>query len=446
MDYRDEHNEQQNQQQPTDNQNTDSQSKQSHDQFYDNQSEKGPGITRRPKQTPPKEPKPKSSHPLLSGLVGGIISAVIVAALFLTNVIPTGTNQEANSNSGSSQAEDQETTPAISNTVASDDADVASDISEASKTVVGVINKKQISDWEPSQEAGSGSGIIYKKENGKAYIVTNNHVVNGASEVDVSLDDDHKLKAKVLGTDTLTDLAVLQVDGSKIDTVAKIGKSGDLEVGDTVIAIGNPLGMEFSGSVTKGIISGLERNIKIDTNGDNQPDWSTEVIQTDAAINPGNSGGALVNSDGEVIGINSMKIAQQSVEGIGFAIPIDSAMPIMKDLEKKGKIERPFIGVSTAALDEVPPQYQQNIKLPKDVDHGMVVANIEPGSPADKAGLNQFDVITKINDKEVKSILDLRKYMYSETNVGDTIKLEVYQNGKPNTVELTLSKRLEQEQ
>src|SRR5699024_8153323 len=242
-----------------------------------------------------------------------------------------------------------------------------------------------------------GSGIIYKKEDDKAYVVTNNHVVSDAEEVEVALDEDNKKDAKVLGTDELTDLAVLEIDGEDIDTVAKLGKSDDLEVGEDVIAIGNPLGVEFSGSVTKGIISGLERNIPVDTSGNNQPDWYSEVIQTDAAINPGNSGGALVNKDGEVIGINSMKIAQQAVEGIGFAIPMDAAEPIMEQLEKEGKVDRQFIGISTASLDEVPPQYQQKINLPDDVDSGMVVADIEQGSPADDAGLDQFDVITKID-------------------------------------------------
>ncbi|MEN1968409.1 trypsin-like peptidase domain-containing protein [Lentibacillus sp. N15] len=445
MDYNDEQNKQQDQQQQQSNdKNIDNQSEFQGRPYEHNQTEKGPGLTKPSKQQRPK--RPKSSHPLISGLVGGLISAVIVAALFLTNIIPTGNiNQDTSSSETNSSTNDQqEAAPTISNTVSSDDADVASDIDEVSKAVVGVINKQQTSAWEPSQDAGSGSGIIYKKKDGKAYVVTNNHVVNGASEVDVALDEKEKMKAKVLGTDELTDLAVLQIDGSKIDTVAKLGKSADLTVGDTVIAIGNPLGMEFSGSVTKGIISGLERNIAVDTNGDNQPDWSTEVIQTDAAINPGNSGGALVNKDGEVVGINSMKIAQQAVEGIGFAIPMDSAKPIMEELEASGKIDRPFIGISTAALDEVPPQYQENIQLPKNVKNGMVVANVEPSSPADEAGLKQFDVITKIDGKEIDSILDLRKYMYSETKVGDTVKLEVYQNGKPKTMEITLTKRKDQ--
>lgn len=442
MEYNDEHHDQRHNQQPANGMENSNQSETEQGQFHHDQAGKGPGLTKPPKQGSSKKQK-SPSHPLLSGIIGGVISAVIVAALFLTNIIPMNSTGNTD-NSGSAGTDNQQAEPAISNTIASDDADVAADMNEVSKTVVGVVNKQQQSVWAPSQEVGSGSGIIYKKENGKAYVVTNNHVVNGAKEVDVVLNNEDHIKAKVLGTDELTDLAVLQIDGSKIDTVAKLGSSKDLEIGETVIAIGNPLGMEFSGSVTKGIISGLQRNVKVDTNGDNQPDWVTEVIQTDAAINPGNSGGALVNADGEVIGINSMKVAQEAVEGIGFAIPIDSASSIMKQLETDGEIARPFIGISTASLEQVPPQYQQNIQLPEKVDHGMVIANVEAGSPADKAGLQQFDVITKINDEEIASILDLRKYMYSETKIGETIQLEIYRNGKPQTVKLTLTEREEQ--
>src|SRR5699024_9719012 len=295
--------------------------------------------------------------------------------------------------------------------------------------------------WDPGQEAGSGSGIIYKKENGKAYIVTNNHVVENAKKVEVVLNDEEQVQANVLGTDTLTDLAVLEIDDEKVDVVADLGSSEDLSVGETVLAIGNPLGQEFYGSVTRGIISGLNRSVEVDTNGDRQPDWITEVIQTDTAINPGNSGGALVNTDGEVIGINSMKVAREAVEGIGFAIPIDSAIPIIEQLETDGEISRPYIGISTAAIDQVPMQYRNNIKLPEDIEEGMVVANVETGSHADQAGLQQFDVITKINGEEIASTLDLRKLLYNKTKIGDNVKLEFYRDGKQQEVELKLAER-----
>lgn len=323
-------------------------------------------------------------------------------------------------------------------TMASEDADSSTNIAEVSEAVVGVSNLQRQSIWTNSEEAGTGSGIIYKKENGKAYVVTNHHVVNGAEQVEVVLANDERIPAKVLGTDELTDLAVLEIDGEKVNRVATLGTTEDKQVGETVFAIGNPLGMEFANSLTKGIISGLNRSVSVDTTGDQVADWVTEVIQTDAAINPGNSGGALVDSIGEVIGINSMKIASTQVEGIGFAIPIDTALPIMEQLETNGKVQRPFIGISMATLNQVPMQYRHNVILPDGVDHGMVVASVEPGSPAEKLGLQQFDVITKIDDHETPTALELRKYMYSETKVGDTVKLEIYRNGEKQVIDLEL--------
>ncbi|WP_246206702.1 S1C family serine protease [Virgibacillus ihumii] len=390
----------------------------------------------------PKIKKQKSGFSsLVSGLVGGVIAAVIVALLFVTNVIPTNTTNSSNTDSANAN---ESATPPIAETVTSSNVNVASTIDEASKAVVGVLNMQQKNIWTKSMEAGSGSGIIYKEENGKAYVVTNHHVVEGAEEVKIVLNNGDRINAKVLGSDPLTDLAVLQVDGKKINTVADLGSSKNLKVGQTVIAVGNPLGMNFANSVTKGIISGLNRSVKVDVDGDGRPDWVTEVIQTDAAINPGNSGGALLNADGEVIGINSMKIARRNVEGIGFAIPIGQAKPIMKQLEENGKVARPYIGISTVGISQVPLQYRDQIQLPDSVKGGMVVAQVEPGSPAAEANLQQFDVITKINGHEIKSILDLRKYMYTETEIGETVEMEVYRNGEPQTVELTLAKRAQQ--
>ncbi|MEC5424654.1 trypsin-like peptidase domain-containing protein [Virgibacillus sp. C22-A2] len=374
-------------------------------------------------------------HILLAGIVGGVISASIIVLLMTANILPL---QHSSNTSASTQ---ENTTPDMVRTLASDNAELASNIAEVSEAVVGVINLQQQSVWTQSEEQGSGSGIIYKKENNKAYVVTNQHVVDGAKEVEIALNNDERIQATVLGTDPLTDLAVLEVDGDKINTVATMGSSEDLLVGETVAAIGNPLGLDFANTVTKGIISGLNRSISVDTNGDRQPDWITEVIQTDAAINPGNSGGALVNSKGEVIGINSMKVAQQEVEGIGFAIPVNAALPIMEQLETNGEIERPLIGISTAPINQVPPQYRNEINLPDDLAGGMVVAEVQAGSAAEKAGLQQFDVITKINDNEITSILELRKFLYSETNIGDDIQLEFYRNGEPEKVSLELQKQ-----
>jgi serine protease Do len=371
---------------------------------------------------------------IFGGMVGGVLTAVIVTILFTSGVIETENTADSEQASETVQVDG---TPMVEKLTA-EDANVSTNIQEVSEAVVGVVNLQQQSIWTGSEEAGTGSGIIYKKEDGKAFVVTNQHVVDGAEQVEVVLNEEERVQAKVLGGDALTDLAVLEIDGKNINTVADIVSSENLTVGETVLAIGNPLGLEFANSVTKGIVSGLNRSVTVDTNSDGQPDWVTEVIQTDAAINPGNSGGALVNADGQVIGINSMKIAQSSVEGIGFAIPTSTALPIMEQLEKEGEITRPQIGISTVSLLQVPPQYRYEINLPDDLEGGMVIANVQPNSPADRAGLKQFDVITKIDGNEVTSILELRKYLYSKTTVGDNIKLEYIRDGEYHNTNLKL--------
>ncbi|MFA1822855.1 S1C family serine protease [Virgibacillus oceani] len=382
-----------------------------------------------------KEPPSKNKtwlYVLVSGITGGVVSAAIIIIFIMNGAIPT---QET---SQSLTAAEEDNQPEVVQTIGGEDKEISSSIEDASRAIVGVANLQQRSIWEQSEEAGAGSGIIYKKEGDTAYVVTNQHVVDGAEEVEIVMPDEERIPAKVLGTDPLTDLAVLEMDGKNIDTVASLGASDDLRIGETVVAIGNPLGMNFNNTLTRGIVSGLDRSVPVDTNGDGNPDWITEVIQTDAAINPGNSGGALVNAEGEVIGINSMKVARQEVEGIGFAIPIDAAIPVMEQLESSDEIERPIIGITTASLNQVPPQYHHEIALPEEVEGGMVVADVLSGSAADNAGLQQFDVITKINGQEVTSILELRQFLYSDTSIGETVEIEFYREGNLETAELTL--------
>ncbi|WP_078382138.1 S1C family serine protease [Sutcliffiella halmapala] len=328
--------------------------------------------------------------------------------------------------------------------------DVTNSVEKVSEAVVGVVNIQEGrgSLFEPrtaqeATEAGTGSGVVYKKENGKAYIVTNAHVIDGASKVEVSLADGSRVEATVVGSDVLTDLAVLTVDGSSVNQIAIFGDSDTITLGEPVIAIGNPLGLEFFGSVTQGIISGKERIIPVDINQDGQPDWEADVIQTDAAINPGNSGGALINLRGEVIGINSMKIAQSRVEGIGFAIPITAVIPIIEDLEQHAEVQRPFMGVSLASLSDVPLEQQRaTLKLPEEVKRGIVVTGVEKTSPADKAGLKDYDVIVKLDGQEINNALGLRKFLYNEKQIGDKMKVSFYRNGQLQEAEMTLVKQM----
>ncbi|MBU8905788.1 S1C family serine protease [Desertibacillus haloalkaliphilus] len=321
---------------------------------------------------------------------------------------------------------------------------VNSDITEAvemvSDAVVGVINLQQSNFWSEAGGEGTGSGVIYKVDGDRAFVVTNHHVIEGASQVEVSLSDGSRVEAEVLGADIFTDLAVLEIESENVTTSAEFGNSELLRVGEPAIAIGNPLGLEFSRSVTQGIISATERSIPVDLSGNRQVDWHAEVIQTDAAINPGNSGGALINIQGQVIGINSMKIARSSVEGIGFAIPSSLAIPIINDLERFGEVQRPQMGVGIRSLSEIPSyHWQQTLNLPDDVKAGVFIMSVSPMSPADHAGLDEYDVIVGLDDNEIKDSHDLRKYLYTEKSTGDQMEVSFYRDGQKQTVTLELT-------
>ncbi|SFM29514.1 serine protease Do [Gracilibacillus orientalis] len=378
---------------------------------------------------------------LMSGVAGGVIVALFTGGIFINmmNDEQATTAEDSQQKEQAEQTTTEEVLPTANLTNQSSNS-IGSAVEKVSDAVVGVSNIQQISLWEESDAAGTGSGVIYKKDDEYAYVATNNHVVEGAQELEVILTNGEHVEANVLGTDALTDLAVLRIPNDQVETVAELGSSDKLTVGDTAIAIGNPLGQDFAGSVTQGIISGLDRAVDIDLNNDSQPDWTTNVIQTDAAINPGNSGGALINTNGKVIGINSMKIAQSQVEGIGFAIPIDDAKPVIDQLETGNEVVRPFIGISAIDLSTVPQRHiQETLQLDESVEQGVVIAQVEPKSPAEEAGLKQYDVVTKVNDKNIESMLDLKKYLYNETEVGEEVTISFYREGNLQTATLALS-------
>ncbi|RYL94148.1 S1C family serine protease [Sporolactobacillus sp. THM19-2] len=316
-------------------------------------------------------------------------------------------------------------------------------VDKVSPAVVAVINLQQANFFDNQYtETGIGSGIIYKRAGPYAYIVTNNHVVSGASRVEVRLNDNDKVEAKVLGKDALYDLAVLRIPSSNIKTIAEFGSSSALKRGETAIAIGNPLG--FSGSVTEGIISSTNRTIPVETNSTSM---EAQVLQTDAAINPGNSGGALVNIAGQVVGINSSKIASTgsssdgSVEGIGFAIPIDTAKPVISQLEKTGKIQRPMLGISIVDLSLVPADEASQLQLPGNVKQGLVVTDVQTGSPASRSGLEPGDVITQIENHKIKSYIEFSTYMYTHLHAGQTVNIKYYRAGRLHSTQLKLGSK-----
>ncbi|HJV45399.1 MAG TPA: trypsin-like peptidase domain-containing protein [Bacillota bacterium] len=310
--------------------------------------------------------------------------------------------------------------------------DTVKAVRKVEKAVVGIINIQKMKDlWSSNTkavESGTGSGVVFSKNNDKALIVTNYHVIKGASDLEVSLPDTTRVKGRVLGADPLTDLAVLEIPAKGVDSVAELGSSSSLQVGEPAIAIGNPLGLHFSRTVTQGIISSLNRSMPVDVNEDGQPDWEINAIQTDAAINPGNSGGALINAIGKVIGINSLKISETGVEGLGFAIPIDDAKPIIDDLVQYGKVKRPYLGIVPKDLQEIPTyHWQHTLKLPTNVTEGIVV--IEAVGSA-QAGLKPYDVITALDDQQVSNSAELRRYMYTKKQVGQNVKVTFYRDGK----------------
>jgi serine protease Do len=376
---------------------------------------------------------PKRNGGFIYGLLG-----VVVGALLVWLLLPTGnTSNKVLTETGDKNNVMQE--ERLSVDINTDITEVVESVTDA---VVGVTNLQTVRDFwsssETTQETGTGSGVIYKKLDGKAYIVTNHHVVEGAQEIDVTFDDGKKATGRLIGSDMWTDLAVIEIDATDVKAVAQFGDSDALKRGETVIAIGNPLGLGFAGSVTLGVISGKDRSIPVDFNEDGIVDWYSDVLQTDAAINPGNSGGALINLAGQLIGINSMKISEETVEGIGLAIPINLAIPIIEKLEQHGEVIRPTMGVTLIDLSSIPAQQQIILKLPNDVTEGVVVNEVVPNSPASKADVQRYDVIVEMDGEKIEDMVGLRKHLYNVKEVGDKMTMKVYRGGQLLEIEMTL--------
>ncbi|AHF06118.1 S1C family serine protease [Desulfitobacterium metallireducens] len=381
----------------------------------------------------PSTPKPKrriaaiATLCLASAFIGGLTTVTALPQIYpnvfaaQTTSIPTSATTPTLS-----------ATPISTNSVQFPVAEIAKNVGPA---VVGVSNFQSTrqsnsgyfrsnnnSSASGLQEAGSGSGFII--DAAKGYIVTNNHVIDGAQKITVSLSDGRNLEAKLVGADARTDLAVLQISDTSNLTAVALGDSSSLEVGASVVAIGNPGGNDFARSVTTGVISALNRTLDI------QGESSFGLIQTDAAINPGNSGGPLVDYQGKVIGINSAKYAQTGFEGMGFSIPISDALPTLEQIIQTGSATHPALYVS---VNDQYNAYAQSNNLPK----GAYVAEASAGGPAEKAGIKQGDVITKINDATVQSSGDLVRELY-RYKVGDKINITFIRDGNTQVVQATL--------
>ena len=388
----------------------------------------------------------KSSSNLLKKL--GNITLIFVVG-FLGGILGTfltlQTSHSSTSNTESKQVHSTTVKTAYKNTTSTSEAvdkvknAVVSVITYSDSSNQGLFEKEENSD---SQISSEGSGVIYKKEGKYAYLVTNTHVINGAKKVDILLADGNKVPGEVVGSDVYSDIAVVRISADKAKAVAEFGDSNQLTVGETAIAIGSPLGTDYANSVTQGIISSQGRNVKL--KADNGQNISTRALQTDAAINPGNSGGPLINIQGQVIGITSSKISnngQTSVEGMGFAIPANDVVNIIKQLEEKGKVVRPALGIQMMDLSNLSTSDLSQLKLPEKISGGVLVRSTLENMPASDK-LQRYDVITKIDDTDIESTVDLQSALYSH-QINDTIKVTFYRDGKQQTTSIKLTKSTE---
>ncbi|MGI6658732.1 MAG: S1C family serine protease [Dethiobacteraceae bacterium] len=365
---------------------------------------------------------------LLTALVGAIIGGLVVAVIVVRVVIP-GLDLAPHDpgvvpGSNVQQPEipfNENDLPEYQNTA------IVRAAQRVMPAVVGITNKAMVYDmWRGRsllQDKATGSGVII---DAAGYIVTNNHVIDGAAEIYVTLGDGTEHRAELIGADAATDLAVIKIDETSLP-VAALGDSDKIVVGEQALAIGNPLGLNFSQTLTVGYISAKSRTITMN-------EYTFNFIQTDAAINDGNSGGALVNLQGEVIGINTAKIKIAGVEGMGFAIPSNTVKTITQELIEHGKIIRPWLGIYAGG--DIDDTLAQQLQLP--VNYGVLVQDVVPGSPADRAGIRRGDVIIEMAGEKVTKFRDLRDLIYKQ-KVNAQVEIKLVRDGKEIKTTATLT-------
>ena len=372
---------------------------------------------------------------------------LVILISFFSGILGTFTTLQLSQKQNSGTT----TTTTVSKTAVKNENSITQAVDKVKDAVVSIITYSGNSqssfvgsddtdtDSNTEQVNSEGSGVIYKKDDNNAYLVTNTHVINGAKKLDIRLADGTKVPGEIVGSDTYSDIAVVKISSEKVSTVAEFGDSSQLAVGETAIAIGSPLGSEYANTVTQGIVSSLNRHVSLKSE-DGQA-ISTNAIQTDTAINPGNSGGPLINIQGQVIGITSSKIASNggtSVEGLGFAIPANDVKNIIKQLEKDGKVTRPALGIHMVNLTNLSTADLQKLKLPDNVTSGVAVRSVQKNMPAN-GHLQQYDVITKIDDTKTSSTTELQNALYSHS-IGDEMTVTYYRNGKEEKTTIKLDK------
>ena len=363
-----------------------------------------------------------------NGLFKIVITLLVVASLGMNVFLFTKVNKSSSSGSSSNK---NATVENVNYDVKSSTTDV---IEKVNSSVVGVLV------YANGTASGSGSGVVYRVDGKTAYIITNAHVVSGATDVQVVFSNKESVNATIVGSDTYSDIAVLKLTADFDMTTIKCGDSSLLDQGETVLAIGSPLGIEYAGTVTQGIVSGIDRTVSVDLNDDGQEDWDMNVIQTDAAINPGNSGGALVNMAGELVGITSMKLSNTSVEGMGFALPINDVITSVEQIIENGKVTRPQIGISGVSLSGYSSYQLRYYRINTDLTDGIYVSRVTSGGAASKAGIQEGDIIVKFDGKEVTTYKSFLTELYSK-EPGDKVSVVVNRNGTEKTIEVTLGEQ-----
>ena len=359
---------------------------------------------------------------VVSFVIGGVLTFVIIGG---DDLISNNSSSSTNSGLTCSSADCTK--------VVVDESGISEAVEKAYDGVLMVRN------YQNDEVASTGTGFVYKIDGDNAYVMTNQHVVEGADRVTLITSNDEEVEGEVLGGDTYVDIAIIKIkkfDGIK---ALQLGNSENAKLGDLVFTIGSPLGYEYRGSVSTGHLAGKDRLVSVSTDSNTSgSDWVMKVLQTDAAINPGNSGGPLMNTNGEVIGVISMKFVQTEVEGMGFAIPIEYVNSKIETLEKGEKIEWPLLGVSMINVSDAKNSYRYNYNIPNDVNSGVVVAGIESGSGAADSDLKEGDIITKLNGEEVQDSAYLRYELY-KYSVGDTIEITYIRDGKEHTTKVVLT-------
>lgn len=361
--------------------------------------------------------------PKLVILMGIIILIVILNAIF-NNV---NKNDRMNDNNDTDAQKYTITMKNANNTV---------------KSVVTVENETSKDSSLPKDKASQdevGSGVVYKKSGDTLYIVTNAHVVGDKENQKITFSNNKSVVGKVLGKDKWSDLAVVKATSSdsSVKEIA-IGDSNNLVLGEPILVVGNPLGVDFKGTVTEGIISGLNRNVPIDFDKDNKYDMLMKAFQIDASVNPGNSGGAVVNREGKLIGVVVAKISMPNVENMSFAIPVNEVQKIVKDLETKGKIDYPDVGVKMKNIANLNSFERQAVKLPGKVKNGVVVDQVDNNGLADRSGLKKGDVITELDGKLLEDDLRFRQIIFSHKDDLKSITAKIYRDGKEKEINIKL--------